>query len=218
MKNAVLLMFLLALMGHSSLAQGPGTTSMRLRRSRRQACPAKKSRSTSLSTSQGPSDPIHRHDAQAMVYVLEGSVVMQVAGGTFPRPAAVPRMKQENQRLRRLHVAFGKALREEHLSRALNLLDLRASVSSPKLRGWFQTCRTLRNSKKSGLAATVAAAKGSSWTGEAIGRREGRNHSREVDGVGDSFLRRGGGFSSILPKDARRVSGCCGDNLETAKL
>src|SRR6476660_5123822 len=29
----------------------------------------------------GGSNPIHRHNAQAMVYVLEGSVVMQVKGG-----------------------------------------------------------------------------------------------------------------------------------------
>lgn len=29
----------------------------------------------------GGSDPIHRHDAHAFVYVLEGSVVMQVKGG-----------------------------------------------------------------------------------------------------------------------------------------
>jgi quercetin dioxygenase-like cupin family protein len=29
----------------------------------------------------GGSDPIHRHDAQAFVYVLEGSIVMQVKGG-----------------------------------------------------------------------------------------------------------------------------------------
>ena len=29
----------------------------------------------------GGSDPIHRHNAQAFVYVLEGSVVMQVRGG-----------------------------------------------------------------------------------------------------------------------------------------
>jgi quercetin dioxygenase-like cupin family protein len=30
----------------------------------------------------GASNPSHRHNAQAMVYVLEGSVVMQVKGGT----------------------------------------------------------------------------------------------------------------------------------------
>ncbi|HTZ68661.1 MAG TPA: cupin domain-containing protein [Roseiarcus sp.] len=29
----------------------------------------------------GASDPIHRHNAQAFVYVLEGSIVMQVRGG-----------------------------------------------------------------------------------------------------------------------------------------
>ena len=29
----------------------------------------------------GGSNPIHRHNAQAMVYVLEGSVVMQLKGG-----------------------------------------------------------------------------------------------------------------------------------------
>jgi quercetin dioxygenase-like cupin family protein len=29
----------------------------------------------------GGADPIHRHDAHAFVYVLEGSIVMQVRGG-----------------------------------------------------------------------------------------------------------------------------------------
>jgi quercetin dioxygenase-like cupin family protein len=29
----------------------------------------------------GWSDPVHTHDAQAIVYVLEGSIVMQVRGG-----------------------------------------------------------------------------------------------------------------------------------------
>ncbi len=29
----------------------------------------------------GGSDPVHTHDAQALVYVLEGSIVMQVRGG-----------------------------------------------------------------------------------------------------------------------------------------
>jgi quercetin dioxygenase-like cupin family protein len=30
----------------------------------------------------GGSDPVHRHDAHGFIYVLEGSVVMQVEGGT----------------------------------------------------------------------------------------------------------------------------------------
>ncbi len=29
----------------------------------------------------GAADPLHRHDASAFVYVLEGSIVMQVKGG-----------------------------------------------------------------------------------------------------------------------------------------
>jgi quercetin dioxygenase-like cupin family protein len=29
----------------------------------------------------GSSDPVHRHNAHAFVYVLEGSIVMQVKGG-----------------------------------------------------------------------------------------------------------------------------------------
>jgi len=29
----------------------------------------------------GGSDPIHRHNAQGFIYVLEGSIVMQVEGG-----------------------------------------------------------------------------------------------------------------------------------------
>src|SRR5204863_8956158 len=29
----------------------------------------------------GSSDPIHRHNAHAFIYVLEGSIVMQVRGG-----------------------------------------------------------------------------------------------------------------------------------------
>ncbi len=30
----------------------------------------------------GGADPVHRHDAHGFVYVLEGSIVMQVAGGS----------------------------------------------------------------------------------------------------------------------------------------
>jgi quercetin dioxygenase-like cupin family protein len=33
----------------------------------------------------GSSDPIHRHNAHAFVYVLEGSIVMQVRGGKEAR-------------------------------------------------------------------------------------------------------------------------------------
>jgi len=33
----------------------------------------------------GAVDPVHRHDAQVMVYVLEGEIVMQVKGGLETR-------------------------------------------------------------------------------------------------------------------------------------
>src|SRR6476620_895006 len=43
--------------------------------------PAKEGLMISVVYPPGASDPIHRHDAHAFVYVLEGSVVMQVKGG-----------------------------------------------------------------------------------------------------------------------------------------
>ena len=36
---------------------------------------------TAVQHAPGGSDPVHRHDAHAFVYVLEGSIVMQVKGG-----------------------------------------------------------------------------------------------------------------------------------------
>ena len=35
----------------------------------------------------GAEDPVHRHNANAFVYVLEGSVVMQVKGGGAGHPS-----------------------------------------------------------------------------------------------------------------------------------
>src|SRR5260370_32214083 len=43
--------------------------------------PGKEGLMISVDYPQGSSDPIHRHNANAFVYVLEGSVVMQVRGG-----------------------------------------------------------------------------------------------------------------------------------------
>jgi quercetin dioxygenase-like cupin family protein len=44
-------------------------------------CPGKEGLMISVVYPPGASDPIHRHNAHAFVYVLEGSVVMQVKGG-----------------------------------------------------------------------------------------------------------------------------------------
>ena len=43
--------------------------------------PGKEGLMITVESPPGGSDPIHRHDAYAFVYVLEGSVVMQVKGG-----------------------------------------------------------------------------------------------------------------------------------------
>ncbi|MGH6839007.1 MAG: cupin domain-containing protein [Methylocella sp.] len=43
--------------------------------------PSKEGLMITVESAPGGSDPIHRHNAHAFVYVLEGSVVMQVKGG-----------------------------------------------------------------------------------------------------------------------------------------
>ena len=43
--------------------------------------PGKEALMISVEYPPGASDPIHKHDAHAFIYVLEGSVVMQVKGG-----------------------------------------------------------------------------------------------------------------------------------------
>ena len=44
-------------------------------------CPGKEGLTITVVYPPGASDPIHRHNAHAFVYVLEGSIVMQVKGG-----------------------------------------------------------------------------------------------------------------------------------------
>jgi quercetin dioxygenase-like cupin family protein len=44
-------------------------------------CPGKEGLMITVVYPPGASDPIHRHNANAFVYVLEGSIVMQVKGG-----------------------------------------------------------------------------------------------------------------------------------------
>jgi len=43
--------------------------------------PGKEAQMITVEYAPGGSDPIHRHNASAFVYVLEGSIVMQVKGG-----------------------------------------------------------------------------------------------------------------------------------------
>ena len=44
--------------------------------------PGKEALMITVEYAPGGTDPIHRHDAHAFIYVLEGSIVMQVKGGT----------------------------------------------------------------------------------------------------------------------------------------
>ena len=45
------------------------------------ACPGKEATMITVEYAPGGSDVIHRHNANAFVYVLEGKVIMQVRGG-----------------------------------------------------------------------------------------------------------------------------------------
>jgi quercetin dioxygenase-like cupin family protein len=44
-------------------------------------CPGKEGLMVTVEYPPGSSDPIHRHNAYGFIYVLEGSIVMQVRGG-----------------------------------------------------------------------------------------------------------------------------------------
>ena len=45
------------------------------------SCPGKEGLMITVDYPPGSTDPIHRHNAYAFIYVLEGSIVMQVRGG-----------------------------------------------------------------------------------------------------------------------------------------
>jgi quercetin dioxygenase-like cupin family protein len=45
------------------------------------ACPGKEGLMITVEYPPGSKDPIHRHNANGFIYVLEGSIVMQVRGG-----------------------------------------------------------------------------------------------------------------------------------------
>src|SRR5262245_27369167 len=78
MKNKILMLILLYLMTGAVTAQGPKVTPLMSKDLK--DIPGKE---VVMITEYAPggSDPIHRHDAQAFVYMLEGSVVMELNGG-----------------------------------------------------------------------------------------------------------------------------------------
>jgi quercetin dioxygenase-like cupin family protein len=78
-KKLTLVLLLLFLTAGASLAQQPQVTSLMSKDLT--DIPGKEGLMITVEYPPGASDPIHRHNAQAFVYVLEGVVVMQLKGG-----------------------------------------------------------------------------------------------------------------------------------------
>ncbi len=78
MKDKKLLLVFASLLGVSAFAQEAKVTSLLSKEFKE--FPGKEGLLILVESPPGGSDPIHRHNAEAYVYVLEGSVVMQVKG------------------------------------------------------------------------------------------------------------------------------------------
>ena len=88
MKNTKLMLALLLLMTGTPVAQQPTVTPQaphatvtELMSKDLTELPGKEVLMITVDYPPGSVDPIHRHNARAFVYVLEGSIVMQVKGG-----------------------------------------------------------------------------------------------------------------------------------------
>ena len=88
MKNTKLMLLLLFLMTGTLMAQQPTVTPQApqatvtpLMSKDLPELPGKEVSMITVEYPPGSIDPIHRHNAHAFVYVLEGSIVMQVKGG-----------------------------------------------------------------------------------------------------------------------------------------
>ena len=79
MKRTTISLLLLCLMTSTVMAQEPKVTSLMSKDLREFS--GKEGLMITVEYPPGGSDPVHRHHAQAFVYVLEGSVVMRVKGG-----------------------------------------------------------------------------------------------------------------------------------------
>lgn len=79
MKKKRLTLVLLFIMTGTVSAQEPKVTELMTKKL--SEIPGKEVLMITVEYPPGGSDPIHRHNASAFVYVLEGSIVMQVKGG-----------------------------------------------------------------------------------------------------------------------------------------
>jgi quercetin dioxygenase-like cupin family protein len=88
MKNKTLMLVLLFLMPCTLMAQQPAASSQAPQASVTSLVskdlpevPGKEALMITVEYPPGAVDPIHRHNAHAFIYVLEGSIIMQVKGG-----------------------------------------------------------------------------------------------------------------------------------------
>jgi quercetin dioxygenase-like cupin family protein len=87
MKNKRLMLVLLFLMPGTLMAQNPATSQTphasvtSLTSKDLPELPGKEVLMITVDYPPGSADPIHRHNAHAFIYVLEGSIIMQVKGG-----------------------------------------------------------------------------------------------------------------------------------------
>ena len=79
LKKKILTVVLLFLISSTLMAQEPKVTSLMSKDLKE--FPGKELLMITVEHAPGGSSPIHRHNAHAMLYVLEGSVVQQVKGG-----------------------------------------------------------------------------------------------------------------------------------------
>ncbi len=79
MTTALVALVLLCLMTGTAMAQQPKVTPLMSKDLT--GNPGREALMITVEYAPGGSDPIHRHNAHAIVYVLEGSIVMQVKGG-----------------------------------------------------------------------------------------------------------------------------------------
>ena len=79
LRKKIILVVLISLMAGPLRAQEAKVTSLMSKELREFS--GKEGLMITVEYAPGGSDPVHRHDAHAFVYVLEGSIVMQVQGG-----------------------------------------------------------------------------------------------------------------------------------------
>jgi Cupin domain len=77
--KTLMLLVLLFLMTGTALAQDARVTELMSKDLKE--LPGREASMITVEYAPGGTDPIHRHNAHAFVYVLEGSIVMQVKGG-----------------------------------------------------------------------------------------------------------------------------------------